>query len=278
MELNLKSIFEAQKRYRKLTGAPSGYLSHHQKYSDVIEHLVLAADELGEAREEIPFRFGKILKSDMIGDANKIEFARELADTLIFMINSMIIMDIDADEFLNIVSAKQQRNIDRVANKERFVYDVIDPVIIIDGPDGVGKSSICKALSEYYQIPTVKISKQKNFSMNEENAQVFHTTIDQFKGPLILDRCFPSTMVYSVFFKRDYDISYLDNLFCGRTVLTFIIDCEKPFRDDELIPVHTFEQIRSLFLTLANEHKWKVIKNDTTINDCVQQIIDELQF
>ena len=63
-----------------------------------------------------------------------------------------------------------------------------------------------------------------------------------------------------------------------REIFIFIIDRETPFRGDEFINEHQWLQVRELYLSQAKTNKWTVIKNDSSLENCAQEIIAHLQF
>jgi hypothetical protein len=273
----LVQLFEIQKDFRIKTGMPEHYLLHTDKYRDLISYLHLAEDELNEARELIPMRLGHIMKNNLTGEVDKIEYTREMADVFIFMINTMLMLNISPLDFLNSALRKQQRNFDKIKLKERFVQTGKAPIILIDGPDGVGKSEICKILSQKYQLPIARMVDADR-DLIESNSFIYNTTLEQFPGPFIMDRGYPTSIVYSILRMRENDLNYIDNLFSDRIVCVFIIDADEPFRTDEITTPEEWHILRRLYREAASVHQWQVIKNNTTIDNCVAQIINELQF
>ena len=105
----------------------------------------------------------------------------------------------------------------------------------------------------------------------------YRKLIAKIDNVMILDRFFPSSLVYGTFFDRDVRIDDIISLNEQREVFVFIIDRENPLRDDLFINEEQWPQIRELFLSQAKQYKWKVIKNDSSIDNCVQRIIEHLQ-
>lgn len=89
-------------------------------------------------------------------------------------------------------------------------------IVLIDGPDGTGKTTVAKRISETLEIPYVKMPNMvEYFNKNsaEEFSKLFNETIVQFADcSFVLDRGFTSSLVYSHVYKRDFDLSYIDKI------------------------------------------------------------------
>jgi thymidylate kinase len=274
----LDKIFEDQKNFQRQIGLQTDYISGEVKNRDLITHLVRAQDELNEAIRSIPFALGGLHKTASSHLFDKGPFTREIVDAFLFMINALNIAGVKSDDFLNQCQSKQSINLLRVQNKHRMTASKDCPLIIIDGPDGVGKSEICKSLASRLQLNMVRMAHPENMDNVEILSKNFNKTIDQIKEPLIMDRGYPSTVVYSEYFKRDSDLSYLTELFRDRDVFVFIILAKSPYRGDWFIDEKDFQPISDLYLKHAIANKWKIIHNNDRLEDCVNQIISALQF
>ena len=105
-------------------------------------------------------------------------------------------------------------------------------VIIFEGPDGCGKSNIAQALSDHLGIHTFKNEAEWEHFPKGEKTDYFLNAIRfahphlleyfrQTKTSVILDRAYPSELVYSKIFNRETDMSalrYCDDL-CASTYL-----------------------------------------------------------
>jgi thymidylate kinase len=260
-----------------MLGLQTKYLDHNTKNHDLLIHIVRAQDELHEAARNIPSGLGGQRKSRFLEPVKRNAFKEEVADAFLFMVNAMNIMEIDPSEFFEMCNMKQVKNFNRIANKERFKTSTENPIIIIDGPDGVGKSEICKKLSEIFQVPLIRMPHPENMDDVEKLSKQFNMTIDQVKSPMILDRGFPSSLVYSEHFGRNTDLSYLPKLFTDREVIVFIVVAKSPYRGDWFIKEDDFEPIKDLYIKHANIHKWEIINNDVSLEDSVNQITTMLQ-
>lgn len=147
--------------------------------------------------------------------------------------------------------------------------------ILIDGADGLGKTTICQYISRKTGYPVVKMPNMKEYiekGSAEEFSKLFNETIVQFSDyDFILDRGFTSSMVYNKHFKRDFNLDYLKNI---RNILKpeiFILTglkTEDPrfmgqrefFRGDEIIKPDDVVAIDQEFLKLANKEGFHVIE------------------
>lgn len=170
--------------------------------------------------------------------------------------------------------------------------------ILIDGADGLGKTTICHLLSRRTGYPTVKMPNMKEYIKNnspEEFSKLFNETIVQFSDyDFILDRGFTSSMVYGKHFKREFDLSYLDPL---RNVLqpkVFILTGQRSdevqyigqhrrsfeyFRDDEVFAPTDVQAVDKIFVDLAKQEGFTLIevwsKSPQEIVDTIMTKINE---
>lgn len=89
-------------------------------------------------------------------------------------------------------------------------------LIIVEGSEGTGKSTLCKNLSININAPVVKMKVDKKIFKNniEDVSKVFNTTLLQLKpifinNHVILDRGFLSSLIYSDIYKRKYNLKYI---------------------------------------------------------------------
>lgn len=83
-------------------------------------------------------------------------------------------------------------------------------IIIVEGPDGLGKSTLCAKLSEKLGYPVYKDANSDDGLLKHREYILGHDTGTMNMAMLtdadvILDRSFPSEVVYSHAMKRDYD-------------------------------------------------------------------------
>ena len=95
-------------------------------------------------------------------------------------------------------------------------------IILFDGPDKVGKSSIAKELSKVLDIPYFKFTKhdywaRKEYELATKFDQPFLAELLRMTGySLIIDRGYPSEYAYAPVFDRELDeklILDLDDMF-----------------------------------------------------------------
>jgi thymidylate kinase len=91
-------------------------------------------------------------------------------------------------------------------------------VIIFDGPDRLGKSTMSKRLSEILGIPRFKNHREKKFFENDPGYFVkalkygdpyFVSFLEQSKVSVIIDRSFPSEFAYSNVLGRETNMDIL---------------------------------------------------------------------
>jgi thymidylate kinase len=158
-------------------------------------------------------------------------------------------------------------------------------VIILEGHDKSGKSTIAKALSAELNIPIFKAKREKYWWDPMVNILYFVEGIMQFieqsGTSVILDRWVPSDFVYSTLFKRDisftkiWDIDSrladLDALLvvCYKTKEAFVEDEE----DADFITMADYDKMTDLYreyCTLTNMNK--VLFIDTSDKNITEQI------
>lgn len=274
----LNSIFWSQKQFQRDIGVQTEYILNEQKFHDALAHLVRASDEINEAARMLPLSFGGLQKVPTLKEVDLEGFTMEIVDSFLFMVNVLNIMGIDARTFIEMCIKKQGINVQRFASKQRFKSSREYPLIIIDGPDGVGKTEICQKLGEQLQIDVIRMAPPSDMKVIEDASRTFNETINQIKSTLILDRGFPSSIVYSQFFDRDVKYDYITNLFKDRDVFVFIIVADNPYRGDWLVSEKDFHEIKDLYIRLATSNKWDIINNNESTDSCVRQIISALQY
>ena len=108
--------------------------------------------------------------------------------------------------------------------------------LLIDGRDKVGKSTVCHLLSRKLDLPIIKMPNMKEYfhkATAEEFSKLFNETIVQFsESSFILDRGFPSSMVYSKVFARDFDLDYIRTIQDKLKPIVIILDGTIHDRDD----------------------------------------------
>lgn len=271
-----QEIFERQLAFQKLIKNPHVFLTDHDKIAACNVQVRRAIDELQEALREMPYDLSGYTKTKKQLNISVDRIQEELADAQLFIVNVLNILGMTADDFDNICIMKQQVNMNRFETKKRFRLNKDNYIIVIEGVDGVGKSSICELLSDYTGHPIMRMPEPPLGDI-EKFSLFYRKTVANIQDVMILDRFFPSSIVYGDYFKRDVPLTDLKSLSNDRNIFTFIIDRDEPYRGDDFINEEQWPEIRELYLSHAKTNKWKVIKNDSTLEACVMKIIAELQ-
>lgn len=132
-------------------------------------------------------------------------------------------------------------------------------IILFEGPDGVGKTSIARGLSQATGIPYFKMNSEHDnwrkgkFREALEFDQTYLTQfLKQVRCSVIIDRAWPSEWVYSKVFKREtnHDILYqLDKEWAdlgARIIIPWREDYSKN-REDELVPKDKLKSIHDAY-------------------------------
>lgn len=136
--------------------------------------------------------------------------------------------------------------------------------LIIDGTDKIGKTTVIELLSKNLRIPVIKMKDMSvHFKDNpEEMSEVFNKTVAQFKDfSFILDRGYPSSIVYNEFFERKYDLSYLVNI-VEELEPEVVILMGTPRAPDELISSYQQKEIEKIYKKKAIQWQWNIINVD----------------
>lgn len=157
-------------------------------------------------------------------------------------------------------------------------------ILLIDGPDGTGKTTVCNILAEKLEWPIVKMPNMKEYfdkGMTEEFSKFFNEMLLQFKGfDFILDRGYTSSLVYSKVYERQFDLSYLYNYEkdLNAKVIILTVSDEKMYERrpvDEIIINELRSEIRDEFERLAASHNYKLID---TSNLTPEEVVEEILY
>lgn len=135
--------------------------------------------------------------------------------------------------------------------------------LIIEGSDKSGKSTICRLLSKKLNMPVVKMKDMpKYFNTNpEEASEVFNKTIVQFKHvPFIMDRGYPSSIVYSAYFRRKADLMYIKDIEKELKPIVIVLVTENPREEDEIVGALDQLMLNKFYRRYAVEFGWYVIE------------------
>lgn len=160
-------------------------------------------------------------------------------------------------------------------------------IIIFEGADRSGKTTISTALSKMLNIPRFKVERNKyfwdvfcNINYLDEGVTQF---IEQTQASVILDRWVPSDYVYSKLFNRD--ISYrkiweIDQRFAEMNTLLVICykDKDKYIVDEEdadFVNPSMYEKMFELYQEYVKQSKIKnVLFLNTSDEDLSQQLLN----
>lgn len=133
-------------------------------------------------------------------------------------------------------------------------------IIIVDGPDGCGKTNIAQGLSLDLGIPYFKVkTEHENWRKGKfkEALQFDQTYISQFlkqvKVDVIIDRAYPAEWVYSQVFGRETDMECLDRVDAafadlGAIILIPLRHDYSANRDDELVDKERLPSLHQKYL------------------------------
>lgn len=125
--------------------------------------------------------------------------------------------------------------------------------LIIEGADGLGKSTICKELSKQLKIDVVKMPGMTKYFKNnpEEASEIYNRTVIQHqKSSFIQDRGWPTSIVYSKAYNREVSrLKYLKEIQRKLNETIIVLVGDKPFRGDKLV----------------NKKEWKILNDEYTI-------------
>lgn len=141
--------------------------------------------------------------------------------------------------------------------------------LVIDGADKVGKTTVCKLLSKKLGIPVIKMQDMpKFFGDNPELAsEIFNKTITQFKDTsFILDRGFPSSIVYSTLFSRKYPLDYLNKIIDELNPRVVILEAN-PRATDDLVTNDEQNKLRDIYMHYSRVYNWDLLICDGSTPD-----------
>lgn len=104
-------------------------------------------------------------------------------------------------------------------------------IIIVEGADGLGKTTLCRALSDALDYPIYKpvatpLRGQSVVESQAEDRGAWGVTLALDDPDIIFDRAFPSEYAYGRAFERDFDerqVAKLDHLVALRPHVAFHI-------------------------------------------------------
>ena len=157
-------------------------------------------------------------------------------------------------------------------------------IIIFEGPDQVGKSTIAKALSLKTKIPLFKVQRNKYFWDPDISLRYLTEGITQFIEQtgvsVILDRWVASDYMYSKLFNRHISYDIIKNIDARLSDLNaIIIVCykrEEGYLHDEedkaFISMKDYDKMKMLYREYASITKCKIHFLDTTDQNLKNQL------
>jgi len=174
-------------------------------------------------------------------------------------------------------------------NIERHIIN--QQIIIIEGHDGGGKTTISKELSNILNIPRFKYTQcEEHFAAKYDfllrtyfDQSMFIEFLEQTGYSIILDRCYPSEWVYSKVFARPMDEIFIDELDKKYAKLnTKIVICEKKnfigeFKDD-YVKISEIVSIKKIYRRFINFTECETLLLDTAKQDLNGDIKKIIKF
>lgn len=161
--------------------------------------------------------------------------------------------------------------------------------ILVEGPDGVGKTTISRALGERLGLPVFKFPDEaKVFRTGQDGWLKFDLGLtyflDQTDQHFISDRSYVSEFVYAHAFDRDTNwdmIERIDEMHSrlGTTIL-YLYSSVQPAEIDELVPPEKYWHVKSWYDKFCNWTSCRVIKFDTEPNsqlDSVSRLLGDVE-
>ena len=157
--------------------------------------------------------------------------------------------------------------------------------ILIDGADKLGKTTVIELLSRKLDLPVIKMPNAAEWIKDgsiEKVSEFYNETLIQFKDfDFIMDRGFPSSIVYSKVFERQANLDYITRIQQILSPKIFIfVGSHRKIEDD--IEKHNLEwkRINKEFYEFAEQRSFSSVKLiDTDYSSPIQlcnQIIENL--
>lgn len=144
--------------------------------------------------------------------------------------------------------------------------------LLIEGVDGVGKSTVCELLSKRLAMPITRMP-EAHFFFNASNKRAiedaacfYNMTLLNF-APLsfIMDRGYVTSLVYSAVYRRDNDLSYTTLIEEALQPYVFVLinsdlKALEGRKVDEVIHVSDISRIQAEYLRLATFRGYQVVE------------------
>lgn len=168
-------------------------------------------------------------------------------------------------------------------------------LIIVDGCDGSGKTTLSKMISERLKLPVIHPFHNVFVQTNEQIslwAQSQYVTIKQLheatKFDCIFDRFYSTEWVYNYFKHRNYDTSYLNDIddyfskqdcfYCylhpnAETVLARMIEKDEKWVPQKMESVECLLKWYGKFFDWTHMIKFSVETDTLSKDECVEKIL-----
>lgn len=154
--------------------------------------------------------------------------------------------------------------------------------LIIDGPDGTGKSTVCELLADFLNTPVIKMPNMKQYfenGMTEEFSKFYNELLVQFKDfDFIQDRGFTSSLVYGKVYDRPFDYGYIDEIEDELDPKVFILTANDEVLfdrrpTDEIITQEFRIEVNKTYKDIARQRGYTIIDTTTMTPEEVTQLI-----
>lgn len=148
-------------------------------------------------------------------------------------------------------------------------------IIILEGADGVGKTTLAKELAQRLDVPYWNRPESPLHGLSTDISQAMHETeltlLKTFQKDIVVDRFVPSEIVYNEHFGRDYDkgraFQILTELKMSDDVLCICpywpgdaTDEQIDERTDDEVSVESIRQISESYFKLLDTHWHSALK------------------
>lgn len=157
-------------------------------------------------------------------------------------------------------------------------------IIIFEGVDMSGKSTIAKALSNQTGIPIFKMNVPKHFwdflIHQRYSGEAITQMLEQTEQSVILDRSFVSDYMYALLFNRPYDLRKhidTDHRFAAMNALIVYCYKDKEFfqhdeEDKDFVSVKDYTEMQNYYDIILGKTSCKVIRINTSDENLHNQL------
>ena len=94
-------------------------------------------------------------------------------------------------------------------------------IIVVEGPDGAGKSTLCKAIAKHFDLERVAPQKKGQMPIVPVRNRVYRSLARAVQGkrPKVYDRLYFSELVYGTVLRGSTDFSELEKVFIDKVML-----------------------------------------------------------